>query len=116
MMTLEKEQEILMNIADMAIKTYVAESTLLRVEKLVNRQGEEAAARQTDIARVYLYEALDATYAAGKAAISALGEGGDEQKLLFIGLKRFTKAELYNTKEARRRIAATLIQADQYVY
>jgi len=115
MMTLEKEQEILMNIADMAIKIYVAESTLLRVEKLVSQKGEEAAARQVDIARVYLYEALDATYAAGKAAISAMGEG-DEQKLLFIGLKRFTKAELYNTKEARRRIAATLIQADQYVY
>ena len=115
MMKLESEQEILMNIADMAIKTYVAESTLLRVEKLINQKGEEAAARQTDIARVYLYEALDATYDAGKAAISAMGEG-DEQKLLFIGLKRFTKADLYNTKEARRRIAATLIQADQYVY
>ena len=115
MMTLEKEQEILMNIADMAIKTYVAESTLLRVEKLVTQKGEESAARQIDIARVYLYEALDTTYLAGKDAISALGEG-DEQKLLFMGLKRFTKAELYNTKEARRRIAATLIQADQYVY
>jgi alkylation response protein AidB-like acyl-CoA dehydrogenase len=115
MMTLEKEQEILMNIADMAIKTYVAESALLRVEKLVTQKGEEAAARQIDIARVYLYEALDTTYLAGKDAISAMGEG-DEQKLLFMGLKRFTKAELYNTKEARQRIAATLIQADQYVY
>ncbi|MDB5260902.1 MAG: acyl-CoA dehydrogenase [Adhaeribacter sp.] len=115
MMTLEKEQEILMNIADMVIKTYVAESTLLRVEKLVSQKGEEAAARQGDIARVYLYEALDTIYLAGKAAISAMGEG-DEQKLLFMGLKRFTKAELFNTKEARRRIAATLIQADQYVY
>jgi hypothetical protein len=44
-----------------------------------------------------------------------MGEG-DEQKLLFMGLKRFTKAELFNTKEARRRIAAELIQADQFVY
>ncbi|KAA5544026.1 acyl-CoA dehydrogenase family protein [Adhaeribacter rhizoryzae] len=116
MMTLEKEQEILINIADMAIKTYVAESTLLRVEKLVSQKGEEAAARQIDIARVYLYEALDTVYLAGKDAISAMGEGGDEQKLLQIGLKRFTKAELFNTKGARRRIAATLIQADQYAY
>ncbi|GEO02975.1 acyl-CoA dehydrogenase [Adhaeribacter aerolatus] len=116
MMTLEKEQEILMNIADMIIRTYVAESTLLRVEKLIGQKGEEAAARQADMACVTLYEALDKIYLAGKEAIGAMGEGGDEQKLLFIGLKRFTKAEFYNTKEARRRIAGTLIQANQYVY
>jgi len=116
MMTLDKEQEILMHIADIAIKTYVAESVLLRVEKLVSLQGEEAAVLPTDMARVYLYDALDKAYLAGKEAIYALGEGGDEQRLLLIGLKRFTKAEPFNTKEARRRVAAALIQANQYVY
>jgi alkylation response protein AidB-like acyl-CoA dehydrogenase len=115
MMTLEKEQEILMHIADMAIKTYTAESTLLRVEKLIGLKGEEAAARQQDIARVFLYEALDAIYLAGKEAIGAMAEG-DEYKLLAIGLKRFTKAEPFNTKDARRRIAAAMIEANQYVY
>jgi len=116
MMTLEKEQEILMNIADIAIKTYVAESAMLRVEKLVGMKGEEAAARQIDMARVYLYDALDKAYLAAKEAIYAMGEGGDEQRLLLIGLKRFTKAEPYNTKEARRRVAAAMIQANQYIY
>ena len=116
MMTLEKEQEVLMNIADIAIKTYVAESALLRVEKLVGMKGEEAVSRQIDMARVYLYDALDKAYLAAKEAIYAMGEGGDEQRLLLIGLKRFTKAEPYNTKEARRRIAAAMIQANQYVY
>jgi alkylation response protein AidB-like acyl-CoA dehydrogenase len=115
MMTLEKEQEILMHIADMAIKTYTAESTLLRVEKLIGLKGEEAAARQQDIARVFLFEALDTIYLAGKEAIAAMAEG-DEYKLLAIGLKRFTKAEPFNTKEARRRIAAAMIEANQYVY
>ncbi|PTX22832.1 alkylation response protein AidB-like acyl-CoA dehydrogenase [Pontibacter mucosus] len=113
--SLAKEQEILMNIADMAIKTYVAESTLLRVEKLVSQKGEEAVANQIDIVRVTVNDAVDSAFMAGKDAIAAMAEG-DEQRLLFMGLKRFTKKDLYNTKEARRRIAAALVEANEYVY
>lgn len=115
MNSLAKEQEILMNIADMAIKTYVAESTLLRVEKLVSQKGEAAVANQIDIVRVTVNDAVDMAFMAGKDAIAAMAEG-DEQRLLFMGLKRFTKKDLYNTKEARRRIAAALVEANEYVY
>ncbi|MHC2991808.1 acyl-CoA dehydrogenase [Pontibacter sp. HJ8] len=115
MNSLAKEQEVLMNIADMAIKTYVAESTLLRVEKLVGMKGEEAVSNQIDIVRVTLNDAVDTAYLAGKDAIASMAEG-DEQRLLFMGLKRFTKKDLYNTKEARRRIAAALIEANEFVY
>ncbi|MDX5438757.1 MAG: acyl-CoA dehydrogenase, partial [Pontibacter sp.] len=115
MNSLAKEQEVLMNIADMAIKTYVAESTLLRVEKLVDMKGEDAVSKEIDIVRVVVNDAVDTSFKAGKEAIAAMAEG-DEQRLLFMGLKRFTKKDLYNTKEARRRIAAALIEANEYVY
>jgi len=115
MNSLAKEQEVLMNIADMAIKTYIAESTLLRVEKEIATKGEEALSRELDIARVYLYDAVDIVEKAGKDAIASMAEG-DEQRLLAMGLKRFTKAELFNSKEARRRIAAGLIEANEYMY
>ncbi|MFD2248603.1 acyl-CoA dehydrogenase family protein [Pontibacter ruber] len=115
MASLAKEQEILMNIADMAIKTYVAESTLLRVEKLVGMRGEEAVANQIDMVRVVVNDATDIAFKAGKEAIAAMAEG-DEQRLLFMGLKRFTKKDLYNTKEARRRIATAMIEANEFVY
>jgi alkylation response protein AidB-like acyl-CoA dehydrogenase len=115
MASLAKEQEVLMNIADMAIKTYVAESTLLRVEKMIGTKGEETVANQIDIARVVVNDAVDASFIAGKEAIASMAEG-DEQRLLFMGLKRFTKKDLYNTKEARRRIAAALIESNEYVY
>ncbi|WP_299709121.1 acyl-CoA dehydrogenase family protein [uncultured Pontibacter sp.] len=115
MNSLAKEQEILMNIADMAIKTYVAESTLLRVEKLVGMKGEDAVANQIDIVRVTVNDAVDTAFLAGKDAIASMVEG-DEQRLLFMGLKRFTKKDLYNTKEARRRIAAAMIDANEFVY
>jgi alkylation response protein AidB-like acyl-CoA dehydrogenase len=115
MNSLAKEQEVLMNIADMAIKVYTAESTILRVEKEAAEKGEEALANQIDIARVYLYDAVDLVNKFGKEAIASMTEG-DEQRLLALGLKRFTKAELFNAKEARRRIAAAMIEANEYVY
>jgi alkylation response protein AidB-like acyl-CoA dehydrogenase len=115
MNSLAKEQEVLMNIADMAIKVYTAESTLLRVEKEAGVKGEEALATQIDIARVYLYDTVDQVNKFGKDAIGTMTEG-DEQRLLAMGLKRFTKADLYNAKEARRRIADVLIAANEYAY
>ncbi|WP_400192399.1 acyl-CoA dehydrogenase family protein [Hymenobacter sp. B81] len=115
MNSLAKEQEVLMNIADMAIKVYTAESTLLRVEKEAAAQGEEALATQIDIARVYLADTIDQVTKAGKDAIASMSEG-DEQRLLAMGLKRFTKADLFNVKDARRRIAKTLIEANDFVY
>ena len=113
--TLAKEQELLMNIADMAIKVYIAESTILRVEKEAAAKGEEALSVQADIARVYLADAVDTVEKAAKDAIGSMAEG-DEQRLLLMGLKRFTKTELLNVKESRRRIAAKLIEANEYVF
>lgn len=113
MMTLSKEQEILMNIADMIGYVYVAESTLLRAEKLYHQQGEDAVAAQIDIARIYLHSAIDKVYIAGKEALNSFAEG-DELKMMMVGLRRFTKAEPYNIKDARQRIAKRLIEANRY--
>ncbi|NSL89728.1 acyl-CoA dehydrogenase [Chitinophaga sp. Mgbs1] len=115
MMKLETEQEVLMDIADMAIETFVAESALLRLIKLSNSKGEAAAALQADIVRTYLYDAADRINKSGKDAINAFAEG-DEQRMMLLGLKRFTKAEPFNAKEARRRIAEKLIAENKYTW
>jgi len=115
MMTLSKEQEILMNIADIIGYVYMAESTLLRVEKLVSINGEESVKGQIDIARVYLDAAVDHVYVAGKQALNSFAEG-DELKMMLVGLRRFTKTEPFNSKEARQRIARQLIEANRYCY
>lgn len=113
MMKIESEQEILMNIADMAIETYHAESALLRAMKLVDQRGENAVQFDLDMMRTYLYDAADHINKFGKDAINAFAEG-DEQRMMLLGLKRFTKAEPFNSKEARRRIAAKIIADNKY--
>ena len=115
MMQLEKEQEVLMNIADMAIEVFHTESALLRVMKLAQKNGEEATSIQTDIMRTYLYDAADRINKAGKDALNSFADG-DELRMMHIGLKRFTKVDPYNTKESRRRIADKLIADDGYKF
>ena len=113
MMTLNKEQEILMNIADMSIITFHAESALLRLEQLTTTKGEVAVSVQADIVRTYIYDAADAIHKAGKDALNSFADG-DELRMMNIGLKRFTKVESFNSKEARRRICARLVADDGY--
>lgn len=111
MMKLEHEQEVLMNIADMALDTFVAESLLLRVMKL----NDSSAATQVhkDILGCYLYDAADRINKWGKDAVNAFAEG-DEQRMILMGLKRFSKAQPFNSKDARRRIAEALVEKNGY--
>jgi alkylation response protein AidB-like acyl-CoA dehydrogenase len=115
MMKIENEQEVLMDIADMAIQTFNAESVLLRVMKMVDQRGEANCQLQLDIMRTYLYDAADKVNKSGKDAINAFAEG-DEQRMILMGLKRFTKAEPFNSKEARRRIADKMIAEGKYAF
>ncbi len=113
MMQLDKEQEILMNIADMAIEVFHAESALLRVMKLASLRGDAAVATQNDIMRTYLYDAADRINKAGKDALNSFADG-DELRMMHIGLKRFTKVEPFNCKDARRRISDRLVADNGY--
>jgi alkylation response protein AidB-like acyl-CoA dehydrogenase len=115
MMKIESEQEVLMNLADMAIETFNAESVLLRVMKMVDQQGEAATQLYQDMMRTYLFDAADKVNKSGKDAINAFAEG-DEQRMILMGLKRFTKAEPFNTKDARRRIADKMIAESKYCF
>jgi Acyl-CoA dehydrogenase, C-terminal domain len=115
MMKLSHEQELLMNVADMIIEVYVCESAILRAEKLIGIKGAEALALQTDMVRIYLQDAVARVNTAGREAIQSYAEG-DELRVMLMGLKRFTKVEPFNTKDARRRIADALLEENKYIF
>ena len=115
MTNLKDEQEVLMSLADMLIEGYVAESTLLRVEKIIAMRGEEQSGIHMDLARIYLHTAIEKASWAGKQAIYAFADG-DEMRMMLIGLKRFTKIEPFNLKEARRRVANHLLEKNDYTF
>jgi hypothetical protein len=85
------------------------------VEKLITLRGEANCKIEKEMAIVYLHGAIENAASAGKQAIYAFAEG-DEQRLMLLGLKRFTKAEPYNLKEARRKIADRVIEKGEYPF
>jgi hypothetical protein len=99
----------------MGIEAYHAESVLLRVMKLTQKNGEAATRIPIDIMRTYLYDAADRINKSGKDAINAFAEG-DEQRMMLLGLKRFTKAHSFDSKSSRRRIADALLAANKYCF
>lgn len=115
MMELSKEQEVLMNIADMLIDLYIGESTLLRVEKMIQIKGEPACQKQIAMMRVFISDAADRINKNGKEAISSFAEG-DELQMMLMGIKRFTKTKPHNNKNARRLVADALIEANKYCF
>jgi hypothetical protein len=82
---------------------------MLRTEKLVSQKGEAACEQQINMTKLYMHRAAEVANKAGKEAIYAFAEG-DEQRMMLLGLKRFTKIEPANLKEIRRSIADAVLE------
>jgi hypothetical protein len=115
MMDLANQQEVLLNCADIIMDAYQMESAILRAKKMA-ANGEDAAARQIDMAAVYCNDAIQRVDMKARNTIAAIAEG-DEGRTLLVALKRFTKNNSpINTIAARQRIADVLIGANTYAF
>ena len=94
---------------------YCAESALLRVQKMIELNGEDSCEEQIAIVKTYFYDVADKINKAGKDALNSFAEG-DELRMMLMGLKRFTKTQLFNPKEARQKIALKIIESNSYCF
>lgn len=108
---LDKHQQLLMAASDILIEVYMAESTILRTEKNAKRYGEDAQATQIAMSRLYLYDAVDIIIRKGKEVIVSFTDG-DEQRMMLMGLKRFTKYTNQPNVAALRIQIADKVAAD----
>ena len=108
---LEKHQMLLMAASDILIQVYLAESAILRTEKNAKRFGEGSQEAQIAMSKLYLYRAVEIVNQKGKEAIVSFAEG-DEQRMMLMGLKRFTKYTNYPNVVALRKQIADKVAAD----
>lgn len=113
---LEGHQQLLMAAADILIEIYMAESTILRTEKLAKKAGEDKVQEQIAMAKLYLYKAVDVITQKGKESIISFAEG-DEQRMMLMGLRRFTKyTNMPNIIGLRETITTKLVTENEYCF
>lgn len=114
-MEVENEQEILMAAADMAMEIYHLESGILRAEKMA-LSNHPNATHAHNMVKLYMLESLEKVGVSGREAIYSFADG-DEQRMLLMGLKRFTKLRSpFNVKNLRRSLADKLIEEGRYCF
>lgn len=115
-MDLDHHQQLLTAAADMLIEIYMAESTILRTEKLAKKEGESKVQEQIAMAKLYLYKAVDIISQKGKESIISFAEG-DEQRMMLMGLRRFTKyTNMPNIVALRETITTKLVAENSYCF
>ena len=113
MQTIQDQQEIMGEIADIVIEAYAMESAVLRARKIIDLKGESAAALPVAMTRVYLSQAMSKVEAAAKKVIAAVAEG-DMLKTQVAILRRLAKHDPFNTIALRQEIASKIIERGKY--
>lgn len=115
-MELEKHQQLILAAAEIMIEIYMAESAILKAEKLAKKEGEDKMAGQIAMAKINLFDAVEKVSKTAKEAILYFAEG-DEQRMMLMGLKRFTKyTNIPNIIKLKQQVAAQVIEANKFCF
>ena len=114
-LNLQEEQEILMNVADIIMDMYVAESLLLRVDRKLSDGHLEHEAADVAMLKLFINDTTHRIAKNGTDALCSFAEG-DLLKTFLMGLKRFTKYSPQNVRDLRRTIAAELIKSNGWCF
>ena len=113
---IENHQQLLIAASDILIEIYMAESAILRTEKNAKRFGEDSQSVQIAMSKLYLYHSVEIIEKKGKESIISFAEG-DEQRMMLMGLKRFTKYVNYpDIVDLRNEIAEKVKAENKYCF
>ena len=110
----QKHQQSLLGLSDMLIEIYFAESALLRTIKN-NDRGHEIS-YQSDMSKLYLFEATDLIQKKAKEIIGNISKG-EAKKTLLKGIHRLCRYEdLPDIISLKNKIAEKVISENKYCF
>ncbi|MCI3195885.1 acyl-CoA dehydrogenase [Bacillus sp. HU-1818] len=112
--SIDQEQEVLVNIADIVSLVYAIESAVLRTEKAIAAHGEEKAAQKLMYTEIFTQEALNEIEAHAKESLIAMEEG-DALRMMLSALRKLTRITPKNVIRKKREAASGIFQAEKYI-
>ncbi|PLT33971.1 acyl-CoA dehydrogenase family protein [Bacillus sp. V5-8f] len=110
---LEQEQEILVNIADIASFAYAMESVVLRTEKAIAATGLEKNQQKVLYTEIFCQEAFNQIEQHAKETLIA-SESGDTLRIMLSALRKLTRYNPINVIAKKREAAAKIIDTEKY--
>ncbi|WLF32291.1 acyl-CoA dehydrogenase family protein [Bacillus altitudinis] len=111
---LDKEQEILVNIADIVNELFAAESAVLRTEKAIAASGAEKNAQKLAYTQIFTQEAFLKIEAHAKESLIAMEEG-DSLRMILSALRKLTRFTPMNVIAKKREVAKRIFEAEKYI-
>jgi hypothetical protein len=112
--TLEREQEILANLADIISNVYAMESVVLRTEKAIAKDGLDKNKQKLLYTQIFCQEAFNEIEASAKESLVAI-EQGDTLRMMLTSLRKFTRHQPINVIVKKREAADVLIEEERYI-
>ena len=114
MTKLDTEQELLVKIANIANQLYAMESTVIRTQKAIDRDGLEKANQKLLYTQIFSQEAFQIIEQEAKDVLLASVEG-DAGRMTLSALRKLTRNNPYNLIPKKREASIKLIEAEKYV-
>lgn len=110
---IQKEQEVLARMADMAIQIYAAESALLRARKIMLEKGADAAGLAVKMTECFVTEMVPKMEQWAREVLTHMEEG-DTRRTLLSALRKLTRFEPVDVYLHKRAIADAVYAGKKY--
>ncbi|HIX43817.1 MAG TPA: acyl-CoA dehydrogenase family protein [Candidatus Kurthia intestinigallinarum] len=111
---LEDEQEILVNIANIANQLFAMESAVLRTQKAIDRDGADKAAQKLLYTEIFSQDAFETILAEARDTL-VNSSSGDNQRMMLSALRKFSRYAPKKTIRLKRQAAEALIAAEKFI-
>ena len=113
---IDKNQQVLLSLSDLAIETYISESTLKRTIKNINRTSANDQEYQISMSKIYIYEASKIIEKKSRDIINSVIDDKSQEKIYDSVIKKFKYSNNPNIFELKTHVANKVIAENHYCF
>jgi alkylation response protein AidB-like acyl-CoA dehydrogenase len=113
---IDKNQQVLLSLSDLAIETYISESTLKRTVKNIKRTSTIDQEYQISMSKLYIYEAAKIIEKKSRDIINSVIDDDNQENIYSSILKKLSYTKNPNIFELKTHVADKIIAENKYCF
>ena len=113
---IDKNQQVLLSLSDLAIETYISESTLKRTVKNIKRTSTIDQEYQISMSKLYIYEAAKIIEKKSRDIINSVIDDDNQENIYSSISKKLSYTKNPNIFELKTHVADKIIAENKYCF